>query len=85
MDDPQDLHDEIELLRSTGQGDRRSLERLYDNFPGILYATALRVLNNADDAQDVLRDVFVMIWEKAATYDPARGMIKLQSMLTTRL
>jgi RNA polymerase sigma-70 factor (ECF subfamily) len=64
------LETEIDLLRRTGQGDRRSFEQLYERFSGVLFSTAYRVLNSPEAAEDVLQDVFIQIWEKAPLYDP---------------
>lgn len=65
--------DEIELLKRISGGDRRSFEVLYRRFAGILYSMAFRTLNDQQAAEDVLQDVFIQIWERAAQYDPARG------------
>lgn len=62
-----------ELIRKIGMGDRASFEEFYKRFSGLIYSTALRVLSNDTDAQDVAQDVMFMIWEKAPMYDPARG------------
>lgn len=79
-----DLAAEIDLLRQTGQGDRGSFEALYDRFSGVLFSTAYRVLNNREAAEDVLQDVFIQIWEKAALYDPARGKPMTWAITLTR-
>ena len=72
-DPAQDLAAEITLMQRVGAGDRQSFAELYDRFSGVLFSTAYRVLNNQEAAEDVLQDAFVMIWEKAPLYDPARG------------
>ncbi len=64
---------EADLLRKIGLGDKDSLSELYDRYSTVLYSVALRVLNNETEAQDLLQDVFVQIWEKAGLYDPTRG------------
>jgi RNA polymerase sigma-70 factor (ECF subfamily) len=64
---------EVFLMRQTGLGDRGSFEQLYERFSGVLFSTALNVLNNPEAAEDVLQDVFVAIWEKAPLYDSERG------------
>lgn len=79
-----DLATEIDLLRQIGQGERRSFELLYDRFSGVLFSTAFRVLNNQEAAEDVLQDVFVQIWEKAALYDPERGKPMTWAITLTR-
>ncbi len=79
-----ELSREIELLRRTGEGDRASFEQLYERFSGVLFATAYRVLNNQQAAEDVLQDVFVQIWEKAPLYDPERGKPLTWAVTLTR-
>ncbi len=79
-----DLEVEIALLKQIAQGDRRSLETLYDRFSRILFSTAYRVLGNQEAAEDVLQDVFIQIWEKAPLYDPARGKPMTWAITLTR-
>ena len=79
-----DIEAEIALLHRIGQGDRRSFEELYDRFSGVLFSTAYRVLNNREAAEDVLQDVFIQIWEKAALYDPTRGKPMTWAITLTR-
>lgn len=80
----EELLHEKSLLEKTGQGDKDSFSELYDRYSGVLYTTAYRVLNNPDDAQDVLQDVFVQIWEKASMYDASRGKPLTWAMTMTR-
>lgn len=61
------------LLTRVAQHDRDAFTLLYDRFSGPLYGTAVRILREPAEAQDVVHDAFVTIWEKAATFDPARG------------
>jgi RNA polymerase sigma-70 factor (ECF subfamily) len=79
-----ELELEIDLLRRVGQGDRVSFEQLYDRFSGVLFATALRILNDHEAAEDVLQDVFLQIWEKAPLYDSARGKPLTWAITLTR-
>jgi RNA polymerase sigma-70 factor (ECF subfamily) len=60
------------LLREISQGDRDALARLYDRFSRPLYAVALRILHDATEAEDVVHDVFISIWQKASTFEAAR-------------
>jgi RNA polymerase sigma-70 factor (ECF subfamily) len=83
-DQAKELEAEIELLRRIGQGDRRSFEELYDRFSGVLFSTAIRVLNNQATAEDVLQDVFIQIWEKAPLYNSAIGKPLTWAVTLTR-
>lgn len=74
----------MELLSRIGQKDRASFEQLYERFSGVLFSTALRVLNDQTAAEDVLQEVFVQIWEKAPLYDSARGKPLTWAVTLTR-
>jgi RNA polymerase sigma-70 factor (ECF subfamily) len=63
------------LLSAIAQGDKRALGQLYDALAKPLYSLAYRVLNDGTEAQDIVHDVFVQIWHKAATYDVSRGTV----------
>lgn len=56
-------------------GDTRALEELYDRYSGLLYSLITRVTGSAADAEDVLQEVWVQVWKKAPSYDPARGNV----------
>lgn len=84
MTSPDDMVDVEALIREIGMGDRRSFEEFYNRFSGLIYATALRVLTNEGDAQDVMQDVMFMIWEKAPMYDPSRGKPLTWALTMTR-
>lgn len=60
------------LVRQVAGGDRDALAKLYDRFSRPLYAVALRILHDATEAEDVVHDVFISVWQKAATFEPAR-------------
>jgi RNA polymerase sigma factor (sigma-70 family) len=48
------------------RGDKAALAELYDRFSRPLYATALRIVNDPAEAQDIVHDAFIALWEKAA-------------------
>jgi RNA polymerase sigma-70 factor (ECF subfamily) len=73
-----------ELFRRTALGDHTSLTELYRRYSGVLLATAFRVLNNAKDAEEVVQEAFVQIWEKASVYDARRGKPLTWAMTLTR-
>lgn len=71
MDDRQQT--DARLLRLVAAGDRQAYADLYDRFSGPLYGTVLRILRDPAEAQDVVHDTFVAIWDKATTFETARG------------
>ena len=65
--------DDAQLLQRIAQRDRQAFSQLYDRYAGVLYSTTIRILNDPEEASDVLQDVFLQIWEKAGSYDPHLG------------
>ena len=81
---PSPVVQDSELFRRAAQGDHSSLTEIYGRYSGILLATAFRVLNNAKDAEEVVQEAFVQIWEKASVYDVRRGKPLTWAMTLTR-
>jgi RNA polymerase sigma-70 factor (ECF subfamily) len=45
----------------------------YDQYAPVIYGLLLRILHDADDAQEVLQETFLAAWTNARSYDAARG------------
>jgi len=72
--EPDDRHvADARLLGRVAAGDRAAFAELYDRFSRPLYATSLRILSDAAEAQDVVHDAFIAVWEKARTFETSRG------------
>ena len=61
------------LMQLVAQGDKHAFAELYDRFSRPLYATALRVVRDPTEAQDIVHDTFVALWKKAGTFEADRG------------
>ncbi len=64
---------EIELLRRISEGDRAAFAEFYDLYSTLLFSVAIKILHDQKEAEDVLQDVFVQIWEKAKVFDAKLG------------
>jgi RNA polymerase sigma-70 factor (ECF subfamily) len=73
-----------ELVRRIARREHAALTDLYDRFSGTLLAVAMRVLNDSAAAEDVVQDVFIHIWEKAATFDAEYGKAISWAVVITR-
>lgn len=72
------------LLRRMAGGDRDALGELYDQLSRPLYSTARHILNDAAEAQDVVHDVFLTLWDNAASFDSAKGSAFSWAVTLTR-
>lgn len=64
-----------ELLDRIAKRDEGALTKLYDRYSGAALAAAARVLGDRAEAEDVLQEVFVRVWDRAAEFDVARGSV----------
>ncbi|MEO8663105.1 MAG: sigma-70 family RNA polymerase sigma factor, partial [Bryobacteraceae bacterium] len=76
--------DEQELLRRVHHRDQDALLLLYRQHSGRVFALAYRILNNRHEAEEIVQEVFLRLWEKASQYDPAKGALLAWLLTVTR-
>lgn len=61
------------LLQRIAKGDRIALGELYCRTSAPLRGLAASILSDPCEAEDVIQDVFVVIWNRATLFDAGRG------------
>lgn len=64
------------ILASVANGQLDALERLYERYRTMAYATALRITADPGAAEDVVQDAFLCVWRSAARYAESRGSVQ---------
>jgi RNA polymerase sigma-70 factor, ECF subfamily len=64
---------DIQLLKAIVARDEAALAELYDAYRVILFGLLMRILKNREEAEDVLQEVFLQVWRRAADFDENRG------------
>lgn len=80
-----DLWVALQAERGAAKGteQKAALGQIYDRHAGLVYGVSLRVLGNAQEAEDLTQDIFVRLAERA-DYDPKRGSLRTFLMVLTR-
>jgi RNA polymerase sigma-70 factor (ECF subfamily) len=60
---------DIELMQRVAGYDSKALEALYNRYSPILYTLIKKIVNDQKIAEEVLTDVFVIIWRKINFFD----------------
>jgi RNA polymerase sigma-70 factor, ECF subfamily len=60
-------------LARVATGDRTALRLIYHDTSAKLFGVCLRILSDRSEAEDVLQEVYVTVWRKAASFDPGRA------------
>lgn len=75
---------DAELLAAMARGDSDALGHLYDRYASLLLATAIRILGGRREAEDLVHDVLMEVWQKCADYDPERGSVRTWVLIRLR-
>ena len=70
--DPARISDEV-LLSFLQAGDLEALSVLFSRYARLVLGIGLRILRDAGEADDLVQDVFLRLFEKAHTFDASKG------------
>lgn len=70
--DALDVTDE-QLMEQIQQRQSEAIGHLHDRYASTLKALIMRVLHNDAESDDMLQEIFLEIWDRAASYDPHKG------------
>lgn len=82
MSDERDA--DARLAQRIRAGDTAALGELYDRYASIALGTALRVVGDRQEAEDVVHDALVAVWRKIDRFDAARGSLRAWLMTVVR-
>lgn len=72
------------LLHRIALRDQHAFTILYDRYATVLYSLCFSILQRANDAEDVLQECFLQIWEKAYAFDGLKGSVYTWLVTMTR-
>jgi len=64
---------DAELVVRIGREDREAFRLFYDRYATRLLAYVRQLARDRESPEDVVQDVFLTVWRKAASYRPERG------------
>ena len=64
---------DVDLMTGIQAGDPDALSQLYDRYNGIVKALILRIIHNETEADDLLQEVFLEIWNQAKNFSSQKG------------
>lgn len=73
---------DAELMAEVARGQQPAFGALYDRYATLLLSVLTRVLRDSVEAEDVLHEVFLEVWQHSGDFDPDRGSVR--AWLVTR-
>jgi RNA polymerase sigma-70 factor (ECF subfamily) len=62
-----------DALARVGGGSESALQEVYANTSAKLFGLILRILGDRGEAEDALQEVYVSVWRRAGSFDPAKA------------
>jgi len=84
---PRQILDEAELVslvQAIVARNEAALARLYDLTVGRVYSLAYALTRNSADAEEVVCDVYLRVWQRAAQYQESRGKVLAWLLINCR-
>ena len=77
--------DDLEIIEKCLAGDERAYRELVERYEHRVYSLALRMLRQAQDAEDVAQETFVRMFRALDRYDPSRPFAAWLMTIASRL
>ncbi len=72
------------VVRAIAEGSQEAVAELYDRYAPMLLGLARKILGSPEDAEEILQEVFVHVWDRAGRYDPTRSSVSTWLVLIAR-
>lgn len=70
-----DRSTDLEIFLAIQAQQVKALDVLYDRYGRLVYTTAVQILNNVEEAEDVTQEAFLRLWQRSEIYQPKRGSL----------
>lgn len=67
-------HNDEELVRRISEGDHGAFAQLVERHSKLFFSAAFRMTNNTEEAEDIVQDAYVKLWQKPERFDPSKGV-----------
>ena len=75
---------ENEVWERIHNGDISAFEELYDGFAKVMFSLSLEILGDRWEAEEVIQDIFSVLWKKPEAYSPTKGKFSSWLQVLTR-
>ena len=75
---------DTQLIQQITKQDHQALAQLYERHVMQMLAVAVKILKSQKDAEDLIHDVFLEIWNKAGDFDTSRSSVRTWILMRVR-
>ncbi|MBI5471534.1 MAG: sigma-70 family RNA polymerase sigma factor [Ignavibacteriae bacterium] len=67
--------EDLKLLLRVKDRDEGALSELYDRYSSLVYTFVLKVVKATDEAEDLVQEIFLQVWNKASMFAADKGSV----------
>lgn len=67
--------EDLGLLSEIQSGSQDAMTAFFDRYSRMVYSVALRVLNDSGEAEDVMQEIFIQVWQNPGAFVSGRGSL----------
>ena len=67
--------EDLKLMMRIVKRDASALSELYDRYSALVYSLALMMVKTTDEAEDLVQEVFMQVWNKAGAFAGDKGSV----------
>ncbi len=67
--------DGVNIVKRLQEDDKTAFDWIYNQFSHKIYLNALKLTKDRTMAEDIVQDVFIILWEKRNSIDPSRPLL----------
>ena len=69
------LYSQESFVSCLRQGDKKAFQRFYKRYYRVLLSVITPIVKDPAEAEDVLHDTYIKVWQRSHSYDPQRGSL----------
>lgn len=73
---PSEMLEDAALIQSLQSGGEESFDILFARYWKLVFAIAWKILRQRSEAEDIVQDVFLAIYQRSDRYDPCRASVR---------
>ncbi|MEQ9619542.1 MAG: sigma-70 family RNA polymerase sigma factor [Deltaproteobacteria bacterium] len=75
MERNSDINPDKELMALVKKRDKTAFREIYSRFSQVVFNLVYRILKDRQEAEEVVQEIFLQVWNKADSYDAQRGAL----------
>ena len=76
--------DDIQLIHLIAQARQDAIDELYERYKRLVFSVAFTIVGESNVAEEITLDVFVQVWQRAASYRPELSKVSTWMIAITR-